>query len=309
MPSRTPTPPGTIEDMVFCPYLGRDIPVSSSSFEHVIPLSLGGADGFGIRVDRQTNSKLGHAIDGALANDPIIAMQRARRDCRGHSNKPVTAIWKNTQDAQGRPLQAIIGQSTLNYFDPRLRRILTEEETAGQSFMTTWKFGLLSKVPFSAKVALGTGHFAFGSQFEAICRCADFRQLLTPTHDIPDKLLRRNRVTYFDPINDLKNDRKDPRHLVLEQLVKLCGCSMVIITSGRGQILFSIGILGEWLSTMTAPANEELIPYDGEFDLGHVILMKNRKVFRMSFRAAISDLAGALNIPIPTALPSVSTEI
>ena len=48
---------------VYCPYTDREIPESKSSSEHIIPLSLGGVNGFEIPVDATFNSTLGSEID------------------------------------------------------------------------------------------------------------------------------------------------------------------------------------------------------------------------------------------------------
>ena len=54
---------------VYCPYTDRELPESKSSSEHIIPLSLGGVNGFEIPVDATFNSILGSEIDGKLATD------------------------------------------------------------------------------------------------------------------------------------------------------------------------------------------------------------------------------------------------
>ena len=62
--------------MVYCPYTNREIPESGTSREHIIPLSIGGVNGFEIAVDAAFNSKVGAELDGALANELLIALTR-----------------------------------------------------------------------------------------------------------------------------------------------------------------------------------------------------------------------------------------
>ena len=39
---------------IYCPYTDRDIPLSESSPEHIIPLALGGMNGFAIPVSKDS---------------------------------------------------------------------------------------------------------------------------------------------------------------------------------------------------------------------------------------------------------------
>ena len=72
---------------VYCPYTDREIPESKSSSEHIIPLSLGGVNGFEIPADATFNSTLGSEIDGKLAAEFLWGLRRTEHDARGHSGK------------------------------------------------------------------------------------------------------------------------------------------------------------------------------------------------------------------------------
>ena len=72
---------------VYCPYTDREIPERESSSEHIIPLSLGGVNGFEIPVDATCNSTLGGGIDGKLATEFLWELRRTEHDARGHSGK------------------------------------------------------------------------------------------------------------------------------------------------------------------------------------------------------------------------------
>jgi hypothetical protein len=58
---------------MWCPYTDREIDECESNLEHILPIALGGCDAFTIGVVRSANSTIGSEIDGALANDPLIA--------------------------------------------------------------------------------------------------------------------------------------------------------------------------------------------------------------------------------------------
>ena len=93
--------------MIYCPYTDQDIPEVRASPEHIIPLSLGGVNGFEIPVDAAFNSKVGTVLDGALANEFLFALRRTEFDTRGHSGKRPSAIIKNASYGdENRPAQA-----------------------------------------------------------------------------------------------------------------------------------------------------------------------------------------------------------
>lgn len=74
-----------------CVYNGTPLNPSSTTgdrptLEHIIPLSMGGCDAFAINdVSEKANSRAGSEIDGALANDPLVSMQRQTHLLTGHS--------------------------------------------------------------------------------------------------------------------------------------------------------------------------------------------------------------------------------
>ena len=51
--------------MIYCSYTDRDLPASQTSREHIIPLSLGGVDGF---LEVLLDEALGLGVDGRVAN-------------------------------------------------------------------------------------------------------------------------------------------------------------------------------------------------------------------------------------------------
>src|SRR5438552_2748071 len=78
----------------FCVYSGQWLPKCALSAEHVIPRSLGGSAATVIRCSKTINSRLGHEIDGKVANDPILAFGRRDADARGNSGRAPRAILK-----------------------------------------------------------------------------------------------------------------------------------------------------------------------------------------------------------------------
>ena len=67
---------------IYCPYADRDIPISESTAEHIIPLALGGLNTFTLPVSANFNSQVGSEIDGALANDFLVMCRRDKHGAR-----------------------------------------------------------------------------------------------------------------------------------------------------------------------------------------------------------------------------------
>lgn len=285
---------------IYCPYTDRMISESSASLEHVMPLSLGGSDDFTILVDRDANSQLGSAVDGALSNDPIVAMMRAKKGATGQSGKPFAAKWKKTKGPGDRPLQAVIGENSFELFDPVQRRILEDNETRGWELKTSLRMDPYIRIPFAAKVALGTGYFLFGDLFREHCSHDQLRDCLEPVREADEALLKGNKIRYLDRLLDRNNDRAQGDHQIFEQIISYYNCSAVILRIGANSLCFSIGLFGEWQSTITVPANGHFFPVDDEFDQGYSVLMDEGKLRLISFRRAAYEMATQhLGIELP----------
>ncbi len=280
-----------IMSKLYCPYTDRVISRSSASLEHVIPLSLGGVDEFTILVDSDANSKLGHLVDGALANDPIISMMRAKTGTRSQSGKAFRNVWKKTKGPDDQPLQIVIGKDSFEIFDPIQKKKLDDNETSGWTLNSTLKMDIYVRMPFAAKVGLGTGYFLFGDVFRKHCNHSQLRDALIPIDEMNKTTLRESKITYLDRLSDPNNDRMLNKHKIFEKLISFFCCSAVIVSIAENHLCFSVGLFGEWESTITVPANGNQFPYDNEFDQGHVILLQCGKLRILSFRRAVYELA------------------
>ena len=138
---------------VYCPYTDRDIPLTESSPEHIIPLALGGMNGFTIAVSSDFNSRVGSEIDGALANDFLVKSKRDKHGAKGHSKKHPENIFPNASNADtGEPLHVTLGQVRgLRLWDPKQKRDVTGQ---GQKVNIGFKVDLDVAHRFVAKVAL-----------------------------------------------------------------------------------------------------------------------------------------------------------
>lgn len=280
----------TAHELVYCIYSDKKIPKSESSLEHILPLSLGGVNAFTVPVSRKLNSEFGHSIDGAFSNDPLITLRRAKKDSRGHNNSPVMAKWRRGSDDKGNPIQTIISKDKLSFFDAKLRRYLTDEESAGRAFKSQFKIEQFVRLPFSAKVALGTGYFLYGEAFLQHACHGELRSLLKPFQSIEDAVLRDSRILYFDRINDPDRWRHDLKHRVIEQIIQVNDCSAVVVLVNGGSLAFIIGILGEWQATISVPADGVKFLATDDPGLPQILLFKNGSLLRCDLSEEIEKL-------------------
>ena len=275
-------------DKVFCPYLGKEIPSDDASVEHVIPRSLGGNNKFAILVDRVANSELGSSVDGAVANDPFMGMKRVR-SVTDYGEK--SFIWKKATTGMGTPVQFVFDRSTLRFFDPVNRKMSNEPPDGDVKLKATLKTDPFVRLPFSAKVALGAGHFLFGELFRKHVAHQELRTSLTSIHTADAETVRRSKVRYFDQIVDPSNDRMRQSQKVRETVLDFFGGSSVLVQIEAACMIFSIGLFGEWFSTISAPIKKDRFPNSGDHDLGHLLVLRGHDLLRMSYRKAIYRMA------------------
>lgn len=160
--------------MNFCPYLGKKVHSDSCSSEHIIPLSLGGVNGFEIPVDAGVNKIIGSRIDGKLSNDFMIQLARARLDVKGHSGKSVTPkISKATNIDQGKPISVTFPDNKLCAYDHRQK-----SNVFPGKIKLSAKKDLFVDVKFIAKVALSAGYYFWSDDFESAVSCDQLRHML-----------------------------------------------------------------------------------------------------------------------------------
>ena len=156
---------GVVPDStIYCPYTDRDIPLSETSPEQIIPLPLGGMNGFTIPVSKEFNSRVGSEIDGALANDFLVMSKRDKYGATGQTRKhPQNVIPHGKNAVTGEPLHVTMGQrSGLRLWDPKLRKDVTGKS---QQVSIGFKIDLDVTTRFVAKVALSAGYLVYGDHF------------------------------------------------------------------------------------------------------------------------------------------------
>ncbi|WP_259418031.1 HNH endonuclease [Bacillus toyonensis] len=275
------------EEKEYCIYKDEEIDVSKGSLEHIIPLSLGGADDFNITVDRDMNSIAGSSIDGKLSNDFLVKLNNIKMGYKGHSKKePILKIKK--ANIEGSPVSVQFKKEGMEVFDPIKKKIVKE---ASKVNLET-KIELDTRIKFVCKVILAAGYFVYGDTFvkyadhDSLRKAAFSKDLFNEdAHDL--------RV--YDNLIPIEDKDKGSNQLI-KVLAENLGGSCVIFELSNVNIIGHVSIGGKYIGSVNFKAKSDMFPNDKEFRLGKVLCCKDNKLYGDSFWDTIYKMNKALGI-------------
>ena len=282
--------------LTYCPYTNRDIVHERTTTEHIIPLALGGTNGFEILVDAEFNSKLGSELDGRLSNEFLIAMRRTKYDARGHSRKePWVTIKNASYGDDNRPAQVRVHRKHgIRLWDARDR----QEKFGKGTIRINTTLNIDLPVRFAAKVGLAAGYYAYGKIFRDLVDHHHLRQVMmidpAKLESDDDKYLAtaksvKARVDSY--LHDMPSDN-NWELLVLRQFCTNAEGSVVVLLPGANFFQITVGILGQFIATINVPANTNSFPNEADYHWGHVMLVKEGTLSRTSWFQCMKDVAG-----------------
>ena len=281
---------------MYCPYTDRDIPENETNSEHIIPLSLGGVNGFELAIDAAFNSRVGSELDGKLANEFLWALRRTEYDARGHSGKvPFATVKKAKYGEDMRKAQAYFhhryGVSVWDVQDREYKR------GSGPVDISV-SLNIDLPVRFAAKVALAAGYYVYGDLFR---HHVDHRQLRDVMNTDPAKLdlnkgptelgLDHLTVKIDDYLHEAPSD-PDSEILILRSFCSCVRGSVVVLMPGHNCFAVGVGLMGMYLAMVNVPAKTELFPNSDFFDWGHVVAIIEKKLKRCSWRDGLKQWLG-----------------
>lgn len=269
--------------------MGHIIPLEQATREHIIPLSLGGANGFEIMVDSKFNSLFGAKIDGVLANDFLAKTQRQNFDALGHSKKrPIVTIKNARMEKSGAPIQVVLDRKMrmMSMYDPVKKRYLSDDETAGQSLSMQISINRWARLRFTAKVALATGYFLYKDLFVKNVAHDEIRTIMNMLDEKDKAWSKLIKTRVYDQFT-VPNKKDKAQFDTLKYLCKFVNGSFVLVTPGPRNVGFVVGVLGDMVGTLNVPAITKEFPRFDDHDLGHAVVLQKGNVFRMSFRALL----------------------
>jgi hypothetical protein len=255
---------------VYCPYTDRDIPLTESSPEHIIPLALGGMNGFTIAVSSDFNSRVGSEIDGALANDFLVKSKRDKHGAKGHSKKHPENVFPNASNADtGEPLHVTLGQVRgLRLWDPKQKRDVTGQ---GQKVNIGFKVDLDVAHRFVAKVALSAGYLVYGDQFRKHVKHEDFRKIMNQRPTEMGDVLKTIEAQYDDRFLEPESINQK----ILRMMMTGFGphSAIALIPNSRS-LSVVVSVLGDYIGMLSVPADTKTFPNTGEYRQGQFFVLK-----------------------------------
>ena len=270
--------------MSYCPYTDQDYPDSETSPEHIIPLSLGGVNGFEVAVHKDANADIGSSIDAAMAEDFLVKMRRNRFDVRGHSGKEPVVVVKQAKNASGLPLQVALNQrSGLQVWSPRHGEHVTDERAANLELKLIVNIDTAMK--FVAKVALSAGYFVYGELFRNHVKHSDFRAIMNFEPSNPS-----GHEGVEARIDDRFSESTNEDVRIFRALCKASEpYSIVGFAHSNDRFGVFVGILGDYAGMIHVPAVMEGFPKNGEHEMGHVIQLQRPGLTRGSMKQTLES--------------------
>ena len=286
---------------IYCPYIDKEISSNCNS-EHIIPLSLGGINGFEIPVDADFNSKIGSELDGALANNFSIKLRRTEYDTRGHSKKKPIVKVNGTYGENNRKAKINLHRKLgLGIWDVRDRKF--ENYKGSLKFETIMSFtDLYIPIRFTAKVALSAGYYAYGNLFREHVDHQQLRYVMNidPAYFDLNKSPKELGIDHLTLIFDdyWNKEPSDPTSWLFQarRYISVVPGSIVMLVPSENHFAVVVGILGKYLAMVQVPANTKSIPNIYNYRWGHVIAIINNKLIRCSCRHVLKQWVNTFEI-------------
>ena len=274
-------------DLYYCPYTDCNISKNESNSEHIIPLSLGGANELTIPVHEKFNSRLGSKLDGALANDFLVTLRRSQYDARGHSGKEPWATSKKAECGDNnRSAQVQIHRKHgMRLWDARYQELITGPGTV----QFTTKLDIYLPILFATKVALAAGYYVYGDHFRSQVDHYQLREIMQ---------IGLDSLNERDELNKLDQDRftvladdylcaapptSDWRLRCIRDFCDKLKGSVILLVPSKQNLVVSVGILGNYLAMINVPADTTTFPNEGDYEWGHILAAIDKKLVRCSW--------------------------
>jgi len=258
----------------------------------IIPLSLGGVNGFEIPVCKNFNSWAGSKIDAKIANELIIQSRRTNLKVKSQSRKIAEMYFKNARDEEtGHLLQVKITKDQ----GIRARAPYVEEGSKAPTGKTI-QFSVTGDIDiwlrYVAKVSLSAGYFAYGNLFRKNVNTVDLRNIMTKSND---ELLKKhsdmNVHAHYLYMGDETQEIKLYKHIC-----KAVGNhSCVGIIPSNKYLTFFVGILGGYIGLIRVEADTREFPNEKKYWWGHFMCPQSGQLGRISYHRLMEKVVGVEN--------------
>ncbi|NVK20148.1 MAG: DDE-type integrase/transposase/recombinase [Methylocystaceae bacterium] len=243
----------------YCIYTDKPVAPENGNMDHIIPLSLGGANEFVVWSDCAYNSRLGSKVDAKMLQDIALPFALRNAGVKGHSKKPIIPQWKKVV-MEDRPMQVTFGLDEIKAWDAKSHRTLPQEELKGKPFEATFKLDTDMNYRFIAKVCLAGGYFLYGDTFKELSECQTLRQLMEFDRktSTPDDY-KASTTRFCDRFHP---DAKEGGNAYFERvLCETVGRSILISEPHQKGIAMHLGLTeGFWFIVVTERNEDETKP-------------------------------------------------
>lgn len=254
---------------IYCPYTDKDIPVSRSNPEHIIPLALGGLNTFTLPVSKDFNSRVGSEIDGALANDFLVMTKRDKHLVKGHSGREPEYVATNASDAEtGAPLRVTVGRRKgLRIWSPIEKRDLTG---LGKKVNLPFTLDMDIALRFVAKVALSAGYFIYGDFFRHKVKHEEFRTIMNHRPTEVGEAIYTMEARVDHRFREAQTDNEK----IFRAMCQIVGPhSIVAVMPTYTTLCVVVGVLGDYMGTISVPADAREFPNNDDFRWGQLYVL------------------------------------
>lgn len=269
-----------------CPYSGIDILTDEANIEHIIPLALGGADSFTIRVAKDRNALFNREIDEPLKKSLFIATARRRHDARGHRKTDVPPPKVKARLTKiGTPLRLAFAENNkLRIENSITHELITDQDILENGLQLSISVETNLRLRFTAKVALAGGFFVYREKFfeaeRALRTLANYGGQYHNEH-----IAQGLELTGWQWPREAPSDGA-LIHAVLADMAVVFDCSLVLFLTSvkENHLLVVVALLGELAGALMIPVAEDITTDSPDFDLGHVFVFERGACRRTSFR-------------------------
>jgi len=263
--------------------------------DHIIPLSLGGNNNFVVDAEKNFNSKFSNEVEGKLANDFLIQMNRNYFGLRGHAKKDVMPERDGKIEGGGKvKIEFNKAAKKITIKDIRSKQKVID--WGKLSFSLNYKdsyFELFLR--FAAKVALGTGYFLYEDFFVKNVAHDELRLIMNGLSKLNEKERRKIKTRgylgrWFSP----KKDTETKEYKLYSEICKSVQGSVVIIYPTTKSLCFHIGIASEYVGMINVPAKTDMLLEKYKDGLGHVILITKNGFKQGSLKSIFNHLSAEL---------------
>ncbi len=271
---------------MYCIYSGKELNDNEMNIEHIIPLALGGNDEFTIYVSKEKNSIIGSKIDGKFCNDTLVGFNQLGTNNKGHSKKQQKV---NMRGKMGEvPITWTLSKDGSKIYD-HISNKYVEKPT---KMKIQFKMDIDIRIKFACKVALATGFFLFGEDFEKYADCNTLRKVI-----YSDKLTEEHfDLRVYDDLH--KTEEKDVPQVECEKMLfEYIGKTTVLFGYAEGRIISTVAINGRYMCMVNFKADTSILPINNEeHRAGCILICDNNKLIKKSFWQAMYDMNEDLHL-------------